>query len=37
MVGGLLCALSHPFPGSSVKGRQEPVICGDEEAGSLGG
>lgn len=30
-------ALSHLFPCSSVKGRQEPVICGDEEAGSLGG
>lgn len=36
MVGGLFHVLSHSFACSSLKGRQEPVICGDEEAGSLG-
>lgn len=35
--GRLFCALIHSFPCLSLKGRQEPVICGDEEAGSLGG
>lgn len=35
--GGSFRALCHPFLCSPLKGRREPVICGDGEAGSLGG